>query len=999
MYTSSKLAKAVRLAMIGGAFASAATAVPAYAADEEEVERIEVTGSRIKRTDFEGANPVTVLDRSAIMASGKTDVGSLLQSQTFSAGIANNTSVNNGGGGGVYFSLRGLGEDRTLVLLNGRRVVYSGLGADAGVDLNNIPTAVVERIEVLKDGASATYGSDAIGGVVNIITRKDFEGVEFEAYYGETDENDGEKKKVDIVIGTSSDKGNVTIAAGYYEQEEVMMGDRGYSEFETWAFGNDDGNGFWTMPGGSSAPPWSNVDGYKFHATNADDPRDPSGELLYLDADGKQTTVNTGTPYITDINQTLGPDYAGWKDFSFGGGDAYNYNPVNYLSTPSERYYVNMEGNYELGSLSFGDTTIFEDIVAFSEGSYTNRQSERLIAAEPLAPLAFFDYGDATYSADNYYNRMFGPKDADGNSYDIADWRRRTVEAGGRSTSHETDTFRTVLGIKGLFTNGWGWELSYNYGKSTADTYDTGYYNLDRVAEAVGDTAWVDSDGAIVPEGTEGASLACADADGAVIGGCVPLNIFGEGSIDQAVLDYISTPYNTLSDGYNEQSIVQFLIDGEAFELPYGTVGFAAGMEHREEEGGQTYDALVLGGTTTAGESQNTNGAYRVDEMFVEFNIPLLDGVTGAELLEMDVAYRYFDYNTFGSDDTYKVGLRWKPIEDVMLRGTISEAFRAPNVSDLYAGEFITFPTAADPCVDPAASAAANGLTEAEVSANCVASGAPGGGYDNGGNTQVRTLEGGYSELEPETADIYTIGLVYEPEFVEGLAITLDYWNIELDNAISQIGTQTTMDQCALAGDLEACDRIVRRADGNISQVENLNTNVGSVKTDGIDFEIRYNMDPTEYGDFIFTVGGTQLRSYDKTLSDGSTIAHKGRHEQDNDGFFAEWRVNTTLDWSYDDYSANWQMRYISGIDEKVEDGTAIFGDGAYDFERSTSSNIVHDAQFNWAFLDNATWTLGVNNVFDRDPETVYSGFNANTVTEAYDVVGRFFYSSVNFKF
>ncbi|WP_246029001.1 TonB-dependent receptor plug domain-containing protein [Parashewanella tropica] len=315
------LTQAIRFNLIGGA--AVLMSAPTIAEEEsKDVERIEVTGSRIKRADIEGANPVTTIDSSQIQKMSVTNVGDLLQNLTSSAGAAVNTQTNNGGDSTTRFSLRGIGTNRTLVLVNGRRVVSGGGGANSSVDLNTIPTAIVKRIEVLKDGASAIYGSDAIAGVVNIITKDDFEGFEIKTSYGKSDKGDAGQKSFDITFGTSSDKGNVVVALGYSDQEDAFMGDRPFSEFELRAY--PDGS---TQKGGSSAPPWVNAN----------------------TADGRVTR---------------GPDYGPWRKYD-GAKDSYNYNPVNYLQTPSTRRYASVFANYELGELG-----VLGDVKSFAEANY-----------------------------------------------------------------------------------------------------------------------------------------------------------------------------------------------------------------------------------------------------------------------------------------------------------------------------------------------------------------------------------------------------------------------------------------------------------------------------------------------------------------------------------------------------------------------------------------------------------------------------------------------------
>ena len=369
-----------------------------------DVEEVVTTGSRIARPETATSAPVTVVDAAAIKASGLTDLGEVLRRISATQGSTATLSTNNGGSGGVQYSLRGIGTARTLILLNGRRVVPMGNGAAAAPDLSHIPTAMVERIEILKDGASAIYGSDAMAGVVNIITKKSNDGVTLEYYSSNSQDTNAAVEQVDLVVGVDGAKGSTVFGFSTTDQTAAFMAEQPWSNTEVWApavFASDDARvdgsncALACYPGGSSAPPWGRYDGV-----------------------------------------TLGPDYSGYK--AYGNFAAYNYNPVNYLRTPQEKYSFTMNNTYE----------IMDGITFFSEMLYSKTESQRLIAFEPLAPSAFFGYPDATYSADNYYNATFGPKynadgdlvtDGTGSAADIVDWRRRMVEGGGRRGEGEEE--------------------------------------------------------------------------------------------------------------------------------------------------------------------------------------------------------------------------------------------------------------------------------------------------------------------------------------------------------------------------------------------------------------------------------------------------------------------------------------------------------------------------------------------------------------------------------
>jgi len=939
---------------------SASIAIPsvsAFAEDTvESVERIAVTGSRIKRVNIEGANPIQVITRQDLVVSGISNMGDMLQEIPSVAGAGTNTAINNGGAGAIRVSLRGLGSERTLVLLNGRRIVASGSGANASVDLSTIPTAIVKRVEVLKDGASAIYGSDAIGGVVNIITRDDFEGFEFNAGYDiGTEESDGETKNFDVTIGFSGDKGNAVVNAFYVQQGAQWSGDRDWSKF-------DHGLDLETnekIPGGSSATPWG-----RFRGFDAD--VDGCSDFTHGAANGP------GQSDPTDVRDATGYD-------CFGGNDLYNFAPANYHLTPSERYGIFASGSYELT----------DNIRTFTELSFSRRTSDIKLAPLPLAPLAFFGF-DAPYSADNYYNQVQGPKNGAGESQDIADWRRRMVETGGRDTSYRNETVRMMFGLDGEFSNGWGWEVSYVFGSNDSASSAQGGVNFEKVALAVG-PSFLDANGNVVC-GTEANPIE----------GCTSLNVFGvpgtANEVSQEMLDYIT--FEAHDFGSNEQQIISASVFGDAFELPAGMVGFAAGIEHREEKGSDFPDALIALGITSGSTREATFGGYEVDEAYVEANIPLLSGVAGAELLEIDVALRYSDYDSFGDTTNHKIGVRWVPFDGLMVRGTSSSAFRAPSTLDLFQGNTANSPEVTDKCaVNP--------------TATCIADGVPAAGFTPIGD-QLSSTRGGNANLLPEEADIFTVGLVYSPEFFEGLSLTVDYWDIEVTDAISTLGEQLILDSCADTG--EHCDKIVRHGAGplfgNSSDINDRKTNVGGVDSSGVDFNIRY---ATEFdgGNLTFNLDTTHYGTYDITQANGDIVENAGYFKSNSgDGNFPEWKTNFDVRYSVDDWSASWSVRYIGAVDEVIDSlvdeadlgdyyagyGRQIDKSGTYNITREIDSQVIHDARFSY-FMEHVTLTVGLDNVFDEEPPYADTGFNDNTDPRTYNTTGRHAYVTVGVSF
>ena len=963
MYNNSKVAKAIRVAMMFGAGAAAAISAPTFAADEgvEEVERIQVTGSRIQRAEMEGANPVQIITREDLVATGITNIGDILQEIPSVAGAGTNTAINNGGSGAVRVSLRGLGSARTLVLLNGRRMVASGTGANSSVDLSTIPTAIVKRIEVLKDGASAIYGSDAIAGVVNIITRDDFEGFESNIMYDvSTQEGDGETKSLDFTVGFSSDKGNAVVSAYYTQQGAQWSGDRDWSAYE---FDMDfDGE---ISKGGSSAPPWGRYNGIDGSVGGED-----CGSFTHGAGSGP------GQSDPSDFSNPGGYDCWDW------GKDTYNYAPANYHLTPQERYGMFASGRYE-----FNDNVNF-----FTELSFSRRQSDTKLAPLPLAPLAFFGYS-APYSADNYYNEQFGPKDKNGDSVDIADWRRRMVETGGRDTSYRIDTVRAVIGFEGQLTDDWAYEVSYIYGSNDSATNGAGGVNFEKVATAVG-PSFMNDDGAIV----------CGTVDDP-IAGCTSLNVFGtpetDTAISQEMMDYITFDAHDL--GSNEQQIISLSVFGDAFELPAGSVGVAFGVEHREEKGADFPDALIALGITSGSSRLPTEGGYTVDEAYLEANFPILSDMAFAKVLEVDVAIRYSDYDTFGDTTNGKLGLRWMPVDGLMFRSTVSTAFRAPSTGALFAGSSDNSPTVEDPC--------ANNPT-----AFCIADGVPAAGFEPIGD-QLSSTRGGSTEIQPEEADILTLGVVYSPDFIDGLSLTVDYWDIELTNAISTIGEQLILTKCAQTGVF--CDKITRYVSsdgalyGNSKDIDDRTTNVGGVDSSGLDFNINYTTEIAS-GTLRVNLDTTYYATYDVTQADDSIVEHAGNYLDDSsgDGNFPEIKSNLNVSYAMDDWSVAYAIRYMASVEESVgfaesedwslaefsSDFRAEAVDGGWNVFRDVDSSIIHDARFTY-YMDNLTATVGIDNLFDKAPPFMASGFNDNTDPRSYNTTGRHAYISLGVKF
>ena len=937
MFTNSKLAKSVKLACAFGAASTIGFTGAVNAQETEEaadaVEKIEVTGSRIRRTDIEGANPVTVMSRVDIEKFGVTSIGDVLQAIP-SAGSAINTNNNNGGNGTTTINIRGIGSNRTLVLVNGKRWA-PGLGGS--VDLNNIPAAIIERIEVLKDGASAVYGSDAIAGVVNIITRQDFEGVQASGYVGQWDEGDGNKEQWDIGFGTANDKGNVYFNISYVEEEPTLAGDREISAVPT--FGTPEGFG------GSSAP--------------------PQGRFFTFDQDGNAYSQQG------DSNGGLEP----WVEPT----SRFNFAPFNYLSTPQERTNIYTQARYELtDNLSVNVT-----------GFYGNRKSEQALAPTPLfIGTAFGDTG-FTLSANN----PFSPYDfdvttdqdvldADPNAREMFLFGRRMMEAGFRSFKQNVDQFQFNGGFEGVFEfadREFFWDVNYTYADITQNTSTEGLLNMDRVARAIGDPANCTGD-------------------------CVPLNLFGgapevigEGTITQEMLDYITfTAQDELNSSLESYSAN---ISGEVMELPAGYLAFAAGYEKRWQSGYDQPDAIIAAGITSGNARLPTSGAFSVEEAYLELAVPLLSDMPGVEQLDLELATRYSDYSNFGDTTNSKVGLKWRINDDLLVRGTWSEAFRAPSLTELFSGNSDAFPPLTDPC---------NGGAAANPNLPGCA-GIP-ASYQQP-NSQIRITTGGNANLEAEEAESFTYGFVYSPEQLDGLSITFDVFDIEVDNAVSSVGAQTILNACAETGET-LCSLITRGSGGNVVDLFNGQINLGGQTTSGFDYNVAYNFE-TEYGDFRVNWDGTYIDERSLIVVDpvsGTSETFNDAGQAGDRDVVPRLRTNLSLTWNYDDWTANWLMRYIGNTTELCQidggeldqqlcsdpvDPTAEEGNSFNELEAMA----YHDVSLGYAVNDNLRITVGVNNLFDTDPEVSYSTFANSFDPSMYEIPGQFFYSRVNVNF
>jgi outer membrane receptor protein involved in Fe transport len=674
-----QVASAVRRALVMGAL-TAAGAAPALA--QESLGEIVVTGSRIRSANLESTTPVTQVTAADVVTQGVTRIEDLVN-QLPQAFAAQNVTIANGATGTATLNLRGLGSPRTLVLIDGRRMPYGGVtAASAAPDINQIPTAMVERVDVLTGGASAVYGSDAVAGVVNFIMKRDFEGVQvtsqYSTYWHENDfggpgevklrdtiaelnginpaqyalpdstVTDGEGKELSLMVGVNSGdgRGNITAYATVFDGDQILQRDRDYSACSL----NPNPVGSFTC-GGSS----TNAGG---RFTNFLDDEDPA----FYDF-----TTDTATSF---------------RDIDFA-TDLYNFGPLNHYQRPERRYSIGAMGHYEFNEHADVYTQLmFNDYESTAQiapgGNFFDTNS--INCDNPFLPVDSLGAIGCTPAAI-----------ANGDSVTMY-IGRRNVEGGGRQQTFANSSFRTVAGVRGAINDGWGYDVSAQYSSNSVNTGTLNYFVVERLQRALNVV-----DVAGVPT--------CQSAIDGSDPNCVPWNPFQPGQVTAAQLNYLQAP--GLQIGRISQEIYNGVVNGDlgvyGIKSPMASDGIQVvfGAEYRRDELTNTVDAFQTAGQLagSGGATIGISGSTQVEELFMEARVPIMQDQAFAESLSFDTAYRYSDYGTGVQTDTYKFGLEWAPIQDVRVRGSFQRAVRAANIVELFTAQgFNLFDAAGDPC-------------------------------------------------------------------------------------------------------------------------------------------------------------------------------------------------------------------------------------------------------------------------------------------------------------
>jgi iron complex outermembrane recepter protein len=965
------------------------------AQDDGTVEEIIITGSLIKNPNFESSAPIQNVTREEIDLQGALNAEEILREVP---GVVPSigANVNNGNGGFSYINLRGVGSNRNVVLIDGVRYAPSELSGR--FDLNNIPMAMVDRIDVLTGGASTTYGADALGGVVNVITKKNFTGMEINADWGETAENDGKEKAISLTMGAdlNDGKGNATLSLGYRDIEPIYQGDRRFAEdvLFYWS-GNRGGSGL-----GSFNTRLGNV-----NPTGTD-----NGNLALGGVQPDRTFASAFTPY--------------------------NYGPSNVFQTPLETYNMYATMNYELSdsvevyatalfnentvntliapSGSFGDSVT----VALNHPFLSDAQRNAICAfdTDPTEGVYAPTYSQAECNA---AGAATGPNDPNYLTYDTQ-LRRRNVEGGPRISEYTGRYFNYTVGFKGDINDNYQWDIMGSYGKSDQTQVQKGYWLKSRFRSSL-------------LSGPDG----CNDSSG----GCVPVDFFGEtGSITPEMNEYLAGGESNISTIFDMSQVKANFTGQLGFALPTASdnVSFAVGGEYRDYSGEQASDLLSQSGDLGGGGSAapNISGGYDVMEAVVEVAVPLIQDAAFADDLTLEAGYRYSDYDVKAdgasgySTDTYKLGLSWSPSEDIRFRGTFARAVRAPNIAELFSPVVTGLGNLS---VDPCASVGDDGTNSGFVPAGalrdtCIAQGAPVnsiGFIPQPAAGQVNVTSGGNLNVQPEESDSYTIGFIATPSMIPDLTITVDYYDIEITKAITTPTESDVVELCFSnpSPSNPACSGIVRSPiDGGLSGDNNVVfglptqlSNTGKIVTKGWDFGISYARD---FGSIRWTSGlnGNYTDTSTFQAVEGVSLDREcvGLYSSNCASIQPDLTYNwrNTVSWRSLDVSLIW--RFIGNAEyENRETDTAFVGVlpdprdadlGSQDFNE-TGDYDLFDLSARYQVNENITLRAVVSNVFDEDPPLTgafigATGYNSgNTYPSTFDTLGRRFNLSINVKY
>ncbi|MBX3431325.1 MAG: TonB-dependent receptor [Hyphomonadaceae bacterium] len=997
------LAKGVSL--LAAAAGAAALTPNAMAQNADEDEAIVVTGTRIHRQDYVANSPIVTVDQDDFIIAGTATVDTLMNDlPQFTPGV-NLTSNNPSNGGQANIQLRGLGSNRTLVLLNGRRLIPSNAGGQ--VDVNLIPSSLIGNVEIITGGASAAYGSDAIGGVANFITRRDVNGWELETQYGETAETDGQTQTIGITVGGpfADDRGRMALTMSYNNREPIQNSAREFS----------------AISGASASSPLGST---IFDATNR-----PTNASVQT-ATGSALTVNSNTFGFNNNNSLF--DYTGRRNFVSPGGIDYdgfaqpgpffspnfNYNTgaLNYNVLPLTRYNV-------FGTVEYDLT---DHITSFTEALFTQYSSANELAATPAA--------GSTTGFRVPYNNPFVPASLAAvlatRSNPTAPFRldKRFSALGPRHAQEDYTVYQITQGFRGEIDDNWSFDIYGSYGRMDRTTTQTG--NVSR--GAVMNLLWAGINPAT------GATTGVIDGGASLCAG--GFDWYGETALSAECQAYIGRTSKNLNT--SEQRTIEATLEGALFSLPAGDVRVAVGTSYRDERFQLIPDAslsaafpstyinsfvgLGAGGDIAGFNSQQPlSGEVDVYEIFGEVLVPIIRGAPLVEEFNVSLAGRVSDYSTAGTVSSYKGDFDWTIVDGLRVRGGYQNAVRAPSISDLFSAVNLNFPAignpntgttsllSGDPCDIRSAYRSTNGSganlaasTNNDVRALCIAQGVAAGvvnsyTYTNG---QVPGFTGGNPNLSEETATTWSTGVVFTPHIdnvlLRNFSMSVDYYNIEIEDVISTISASTMIFRCYNGDGVSNptysaanpyCNLFSRDPlSGNIINATSTNQNLAGLRTSGIDLQLDWRWD-----ELAFVPGSLDLSYIVGWIEESSFQTSPGQPFNDSVGTIGTGLGSATPEWKWL-LSTNYQIggarigarwRYVGEMTNASNPSEVLAATSYYDLLAS------------YDFNDHVTLRAGVNNVSDQQPRTYSPSIQANTDPSTYDTLGRRAFVGVNVRF
>ncbi len=960
----------VAVASLALASAAQAQSAPAPQDDSTDIGEIVVTGSRIARQDYTATSPIVTVDEQDFQATGSVTIDSLVNELPQFVPAVSSTSNNPSNGGQANLDLRGLGTNRTLVLMNGRRVIPSN--ASGAVDINILPTALIRNVEVISGGASAVYGSDALAGVANFILNDTFEGVKVDAQYGVTDREDGVTQSYSLSMGgeVADGRGHALFSIGRSLRELIYNRDREFS----------------SISGGSGASPLGNT---VFDANNL--PSQAAIDAYF----GRTDVVNTGSFGFNNDGTLFA--YQGVRNYKSPGGIdfdgfavpgrtyAYNTGPLNYLQLPLERWNAFSSLTYELNPAA----ELYGSLL------FTDYQSANELAATPAAASTGFRVPVTNPFITPDLAALLATRATPLSSFRLD---KRFTDVGGRRAAEDYSIYQGTIGIRGDVpgVRDWTYDVYAQYGRQERTTTQTG--NISRSAVQT------------LLDAADGGRSLCA-------GG---FDFLGLSNLSPECVAFVGR--TSVNNTAQEQTVVEASIQGGLFTLPAGEVRFAYGLQYREDTFAFRPDASLArtnpivtrpdGGTTGGGEiagfnsSQALNGSTKSTEAFIELLVPLLADLPFVKTLDLNLGYRAANFSTVGLASSYKAEIDWQIVDGLRMRGGIQHAVRAPSIGELFAPLNVSFPaigqpsatgTAGDPC--DSRSIFRLGANAAKVAALCTAQAAAAGSpnyiYTN---SQVPGLTGGNPDLTEEEADSFTVGFVaasqYDSPWLSGLSASIDYYNITIENVIGTISAADQLLGCFnSAGQNPTYDpnngycQLFKRdpLSGSIFDARELNGNLAVLKTSGADLQVDWRVVMEDvglpaWGNLNLNVILGWLESRQRQDVDGGAFNERvGTIDGNASGqtqTFPEWKSLTSLNWSNGTFGLGARWRYV---DEMTVFNSPVELDATHYF----------DLNGTWNITEAVSLRATINNIADEEPQTWNPGVQANTDPSTYDILGR----------